>query len=207
MPVNSINLAQNLVTANRKANSNISFKGDAPDLEALKAKQDEFRRMSEQAGEQGGIIGKLGKFASKAIGVVVAFTATKICLGKAADMISSTVGKYTNSATQKAIEALNKKAAEKTGEEATKLAEKATKLAEKFEKSKVLTEKIQKVVVNTIAGGAAIGVAMKDFGLVKKQVSDSTENLVDNAVDNASGSSYNTSGSNSGDYNVNEDDF
>ena len=135
MPVNSINLAQNLVTANRKANSNISFKGDAPDLEALKAKQDEFRRMSEQAGEQGGIIGKLGKFASKAIGVVVAFTATKICLGKAADMISSTVGKYTNSATQKAIEALNKKAAEKTGEEATKLAEKATKLAEKFEKS------------------------------------------------------------------------
>ena len=207
MPVNSINLAQNLVTANRKANSNISFKGDAPDLEALKAKQDEFRRMSEQAGEQGGIIGKLGKFASKAIGVVVAFTATKICLGKAADMISSTVGKYTNSATQKAIEALNKKAAEKTGEEATKLVEKATKLAEKFEKSKVLTEKIQKVVVNTIAGGAAIGVAMKDFGLVKKQVSDSTENLVDNAVDNASGSSYNTSGSNSGDYNVNEDDF
>ena len=70
-----------------------------------------------------------------------------------------------------------------------------------------MTEKIQKVVVNTIAGGAAIGVAMKDFGLVKKQVSDSTENLVDNAVDNASGSSYNTSGSNSGDYNVNEDDF
>lgn len=207
MPVNSINLAQNLVTANRKANSNISFKGDAPDLEALKAKQDEFRRMSEQAGEQGGIIGKLGKFGSKVIGVVVAFTATKICLGKAADMISGTVGKYTNSATQKAIEALNKKASEKTGEEAAKLVEKATKLAEKFEKSKVLTEKIQKVVVNTIAGGAAIGVAMKDFGLVQKQVSDSTENLVDNAVDNASGSSYNTSGSNSGDYNVNEDDF
>ena len=122
-------------------------------------------------------------------------------------MISGTVGKYTNSATQKAIEALNKKAAEKTGEEAAKLAEKATKLAEKFEKSKVLTDKIQKVVVNTIAGGAAIGVAMKDFGLVKKQVSDSTENLVDQAVDNATGNGYNTSGSGSNDFNVSEDDF
>ncbi len=207
MPVNSINLAQNLVTSNRNAHSNIAFKGEAPDLEALKAKQDEFRRMSEQVGEQGGFIGKLGKFGSKAIGILVAFTATKICLGKAADLISGTVGKYTNSATQKAIEALNKKAAEKTGEEAAKLAEKATKLAEKFEKSKVLTDKIQKVVVNTIAGGAAIGVAMKDFGLVKKQVSDNTENLVDQAVDNATGNGYNTSGSGSNDFNVSEDDF
>lgn len=207
MPVNSISLAQNLVNSNRKAHSNVAFKGDTPDLEALKAKQDEFRRMSEQAGEQGGFIGKLGAFGSKAIGILVAFTATKICLGKAADMISGTVGKYCNSATQKAIEALNKKAAEKTGEEAVKLAEKVTKLTEKLEKSKVIADKVQKIVVNTIAGGAAIGVAMKDFGLVKKQVSDSTENLVDNAVDNASGNGYNSNESYSGDYNVSDSEF
>ena len=43
--------------------------------------------------------------------------------------------------------------------------------------------------------------------LTKKQVSDSTENLVDQAVDNATGNGYNTSGSGSNDFNVSEDDF
>ena len=100
MAVSSINLAQNLITTNRSNNTNVAFKGGTPDLDALKQKQDEFRRMSEQAGEKGGVIGKIGSFATKAIGVVIAFTATKICLDKAAGMISDAVGKYANSATQ-----------------------------------------------------------------------------------------------------------
>ena len=78
MTVNSINLAQQLVQPSGKNQANVSFRGEAPDLDALRAKQDEFRRMSEQAGAQGGIIGKLGGLATKAIGVVIAFTATKI---------------------------------------------------------------------------------------------------------------------------------
>ncbi len=214
MAVSSINLAQNLITTNRSNNTNVAFKGGTPDLDALKQKQDEFRRMSEQAGEKGGVIGKIGSFATKAIGVVIAFTATKICLDKAAGMISDAVGKYANSATQKAVDAMTKKASEKTGEEATKLAEKAAKLAEKMEKSKVLASKVQRYAVNVVAGGAALGVAMKDFGLVKKEVSDSTENLVERSIDKANGDSYNhdvssdngaTSGSD--DFNISDDEF
>ena len=207
MAVSSINLAQNLITSNRSNNANVAFKGGTPDLDALKQKQDEFRRMSEQAGENGGVIGKIGSFATKAIGVIIAFTATKICLDKAAGMISSAVGKYSNTATQKVVESLNKKAAERTGEEAAKLAEKATKLAEKMEKSKVVAEKVQNIAVNVVAGGAAIGVAMKDFGLVKKQVSDSAENLVERSIDNANGNDYNSSTTTSNDFTVSDDEF
>lgn len=209
MAVNSINLAQNLITSNRSNNVNVAFKGGTPDLEALKQKQDEFRRMSEQAGEKGGIIGKIGSFATKAIGVVIAFTATKICLDKAAGMISDAVGKYTSTATQKAVEAMNKKAAEKTGEEAAKLAEKATKLAEQMEKSKGVASAVQKYAVNIVAGGAALGVAMRDFGLVKKEVSDSAENLVERSIDNANGNDYNSSSTASGnnDFNISDDEF
>lgn len=54
-----------------------------------------------------------------------------------------------------------------------------------MEKSKVLASKVQRYAVNVVAGGAALGVAMKDFGLVKKEVSDSTENLVERSIDKA----------------------
>ena len=36
MPVDSICLAQNLITGNRTSNKNVNFKGSAPDLEALR---------------------------------------------------------------------------------------------------------------------------------------------------------------------------
>ncbi|MGN1125777.1 MAG: hypothetical protein ACI4SM_06285 [Candidatus Gastranaerophilaceae bacterium] len=190
MQVNSVNLAQNLLLTNRNSNKNIAFRGETPSLDSLREKQDEFRRMSEQSGSNG-LIGKLGNFATKAIGVIIAFTATKICLDKAANMIGSSIGKYLSSANQKAIDSLNKKAAEKVGEEATKLTEKATKLAERFAKSKGIAEKAQNILVNVVAGGAAVGVAMKDFGLVKKEVSSNAANLVDNAIDKASENEYN----------------
>ena len=95
----------------------------------------------------------------------------------------------------------------KTAEEAAKLTAKADKLVKMVDKVK--SSKIDKYAVNIIAGGAALGVAMKDFGLVNKSVSDSTENLVDNAIDNANGNGYNSYGSSSsgGDYNVSEDEF
>ncbi|MBR1680659.1 hypothetical protein IJ707_02595 [bacterium] len=207
MTVNSINLAQQLVTPSGKNQTNVSFKGGTPDLDALRAKQDEFRRMSEQAGENNGIIGKLGSFATKAIGVVIAFTATKICLGKAADMITSHLGKAADKAVSKVSEKVSEKAAEKTAEEAAKLTAKADKLAKIVDT--VRKSKVDKYAVNIIAGGAALGVAMKDFGLVNKQVSDRTENLVDDAIDNANGNSYNSYGSSSsgGDYNVSDDEF
>ena len=208
MTVNSINLAQQLVTTKTNNNkANVSFRGETPDLDALRAKQDEFRRMSEQAGENGGIIGKLGSFATKAIGVVIAFTATKICLGKAADMITSHLGKAADKAVAKVSEKVSEKAAEKTAEEAAKLTAKADKLAKVVDT--IRKSKIDEYAVNIIAGGAALGVAMKDFGLVNKQVSDRTENLVDDAIDNANGNSYNSYGSSSagGDYNVSDDEF
>ena len=105
MTVNSINLAQSLHSSAdivNQSKTNVAFKGGTPDLDALRAKQDEFRRMSEQAGQSSGILGKLGGFATKATGVVIAFTATKICLGKAADMITGTLGKYADKAVSKA---------------------------------------------------------------------------------------------------------
>ena len=83
-----------------------------------------------------------------------------------------------------------------------------------MEKSKVLASKVQRYAVNVVAGGAALGVAMKDFGLVKKEVSDSTENLVERSIDKANGDSYNydvssdngaTSSSN--DFNISDDEF
>lgn len=208
MTVNSISLAQQLVMPSGKNQTNISFRGaEIPDLDALRAKQDEFRRMSEQAGAQGGIIGKLGNFATKAIGVVIAFTATKICLGKAADMITSHLGKAADKAVATVSEKVAEKAAGKTAEEAAKLtakADKLTKIVDAIKKSNV-----DKYAVNIIAGGAALGVAMKDFGLVNKQVSDRTENLVDDAIDNANGNGYNShgSGSSNNDFTVSDDEF
>lgn len=207
MTVNSINLAQSLhSSADLQQNkANVSFKGGTPDLDALRAKQDEFRRMSEQAGGDTGVLGKMGKFATKAIGVVIAFTATKICLGKAADMITGALGKYADKAVAKASEKAAEKAAGKAAEEAAKITAKSDKLAKVVEKIK--NSKIDKYAVNIIAGGAAAGVAMKDFGLVKKQVSDNSEYLVDHAIDNANGSAYNGYGSPSGDYDVADDEF
>ena len=87
------------------------------------------------------------------------------------------------------------------------MAEKATKLAENLGKSKAVAEKVRSVAVNIVAGGAAIGVAMKDFGLVKKQVSDSAENLVERSIDNANGNDYNSSTSTSNDFTVSDDEF
>ncbi|MBR1943443.1 hypothetical protein IJ843_06880 [bacterium] len=209
MTVNSISLAQNLIapSGDKAGKANVSFKGGTPDLDALRAKQDEFRRMSEQSGGDNGILGKLGNFASKAIGVVIAFTATKICLGKAADMITGYMGKAADKAVATVSEKAAEKAVGKTAEEAAKLTAKADKLVKMVDKVK--SSKIDKYAVNIIAGGAALGVAMKDFGLVNKSVSDSTENLVDNAIDNANGNGYNSYGSSSsgGDYNVSEDEF
>ncbi|MBR2525467.1 hypothetical protein IKE67_03270 [bacterium] len=208
MTVNSINLAQSLHSSadlQQQNRANVSFKGETPDLDALRAKQDEFRRMSEQAGGDTGILGKMGKFATKAIGVVIAFTATKICLGKAADMITGTLGKYADKAVAKASEKAAEKAAGKAAEEAAKITAKSDKLAKVVEKIK--NSKIDKYAVNIIAGGAAVGVAMKDFGLVKKQVSDNAENLVDHAIDNANGSGYNSYGSPSSDYDLGDDEF
>ena len=201
MTVNSISLAQQLVMPSGKNQTNISFRGaETPDLDALRAKQDEFRRMSEQAGAQGGIIGKLGNFATKAIGVVIAFTATKICLGKAADMITSHLGK----AADKAVATVSKKVAEKAAGKTAEEADKLTKIVDAIKKSNV-----DKYAVNIIAGGAALGVAMKDFGLVNKQVSDRAENLVDDAIDNANGNGYNSygSGSSNNDFTVSDDEF
>lgn len=209
MTINSINLTQQLVTPNYSNTNgkNVSFGSGAPDLDALRAKQDEFRRMSEQAGGNQGIIGKLGQFATKAIGVVIAFTATKICLGKAADMITGYLGKAADKAVATATEKVAERAAGKTAEEAAKLTAKADKLAKFVDK--VRNSKIDQYAVNIIAGGAALGVAMKDFGLVKKDVSSSTENLVDNAIDNASGNGYNSYGSSSAsnDFTVSDDEF
>ncbi len=207
MTVNSINLAQKLVTPNVKDKANVSFRGGTPDLDALRAKQDEFRRMSEQAGGDNGIIGKLGSFATKAIGVVIAFTATKMCLGKAADMITGSLGKAADKALAKVSEKTAEKVAGKTAEEAAKLTAKADKLVKLVDTIK--KSKVDQYAVNIIAGGAALGVAMKDFGLVNKQVSNRTENLVDDAIDNANGNSYNSyeSPSSGNDYNVSEDEF
>ncbi len=213
MTVNSISLAQNLLTTNNNTQSktsNVSFRGgEAPDLEALKAKQDEFRRMSEQVGGQNSTLGKLGKLATKVIGVVIAFTAAKICLDKAANMIGGAVGKYADKAVEKATEKAAEKAVGKTAEEAAKIAESATKLAGKVAKAKSIGNTVQKYAVNIIAGGAAVGTAMQDFGLVKKQVATTSDNLVDNAIDNSSSYGYNSGeGSTSnGEYNVSDDEF
>ena len=84
---------------------------------------------------------------------------------------------------------------EKIGEKSAENAGKVTNLVDKVKKLN-----IDKIVVNTIAGGAALGVAMKDFGLVKKPVSEQTEDLVDNAIDKASADSYNDDSPTSGSY-------
>lgn len=214
MTVNSINLAQNLLTTNNNTkakSSNVAFKGgEAPDLEALRAKQDEFRRMSEQVGEQNGTLGKLGQIATKVIGVVIAFTAAKICLDKAANMIGGAVGKSLDKAVTKASEKAAEKAVGKTAEEAAKITASAEKIAKNVAKAKSIGNTVQKYAVNIVAGGAAVGTALKDFGLVNKQVSSTSENLVDNAIDNASGNSYNSYGSSSSsnsEYTVSEDEF
>ena len=170
--VNNIN-TQTYLNNLAKPKSQVAFKGGVPDLDTLRSKQDEFRRMSENADDKG-VMGKISKFASKAIGVVIAFTATKICLGKAADMITGTLGKGAD------------KVIEKVGEKSVENADKVTKMIDKVKKLN-----IDKIAVNVIAGGAALGVAMKDFGLVKKNVSDATENLVENSIDKAQGNSYN----------------
>lgn len=209
MTVNSINLAQKLVTTNNgnQNSANVAFRGgQAPDLDALRAKQDEFRRMSEQAGDNNGIFSKLGKFATKAIGVVIAFTAAKICLDKAASMFGDTASKYLDKAVNKATE---KAAAGKTAEEIAKLTASAEKLASKVAKAKSIGSTVQKYGVNIIAGGAAIGTALKDFGLVNKEVSSTSENLVDNAIDKASDSGYNSyeESPSSSEFEVSEDEF
>jgi len=170
--VNNIN-TQIYLNNLAKPKAQVVFKGGAPDLDALRSKQDEFRRMSENA-DDNGFMGKISKFASKAIGVAIAFTATKICLGKAADMITGTLGKGAD------------KVIEKVGEKSAENADKVTKCIDK-----VKSLNLDKIAVNIIAGGAALGVAMKDFGLVKKNVSDTTENLVENSIDKAQGNSYN----------------
>jgi len=170
--VNNVN-TQTYLNKLAQPKAQVAFRGGVPDLDTLRSKQDEFRRMSENSDENG-IMGKLSKFASKAIGVVIAFTATKICLGKAADMITGTLGKGANTII------------EKVGEKSAQNADKVTKIVDK-----VKGLNLDKIAVNVIAGGAALGVAMKDFGLVKKNVSDATENLVENSIDKAQGNSYN----------------
>ena len=207
MPVDSISLAQNLITGNRTSNKNVNFKGSAPDLEALRQKQDEFRRMSEQTGDKG-IIGKIGKFATKAIGVVIAFTATKMCLEKVSNMITGKMSEMADKAVATVAEKAAEKAAGKTAEEAAKLTAGTDKLAKILDKIK--KSKIDKYAVNVVAAGAAVGVAMQDFGLVKKNVSSNAENLVDNAVDIATDNGYNSgssSGDSSGDYNISDSEF
>ncbi len=180
--VNSINTNQIYLNKLAKPQGQVSFKGGTPDLATLRDKQDEFRRMSENS-DDNGILGKISKFATKALGVAIAFTATKICLGKAADMITGALGKGTD----KIVEQVGKKSAENAG--------KVTNLVDRVKKLN-----IDKIVVNTLAGGAALGVAMKDFGLVKKPVSEQTEDLVDNAIDKASADSYNDDSPTSGSY-------
>ncbi len=175
--VNSVNTNQIYLNKLAQPQNQVAFKG-TPDLEALRSKQDEFIRMSENS-DNNGIMGKISKFASKALGVAIAFTATKICLGKAADMITGTLGKGTD------------KIVEKIGEKSAENASKVTNLVDKVKKLN-----IDKIVVNTIAGGAALGVAMKDFGLVKKPVSEQTEDLVNNAIDKATDNNYNSYDSN-----------
>ena len=207
MPVDSICLAQNLITGNRTSNKNVNFKGSAPDLEALRQKQDEFRRMSEQTGDKG-IIGKIGKFATKAIGVVIAFTATKMCLEKVSNMITGKMSEMADKAVATVAEKAAEKAAGKTAEEAAKLTAGTDKLAKILDKIK--KSKIDKYAVNVVAAGAAVGVAMQDFGFVKKNVSSNAENLVDNAVDKATDNGYNSgssSGDSSGDYNISDSEF
>ena len=169
--VNSINTNQIYLNKLAKPQGQVSFKGGTPDLATLREKQDEFRRMSENS-DDNGILGKISKFATKALGVAIAFTATKICLGKGTD---------------KVVEKIGEKSAENAG--------KVTNLVDRVKKLN-----IDKIVVNTIAGGAALGVAMKDFGLVKKPVSEQTEDLVDNAIDKASADSYNDDSPTSGSY-------
>ena len=203
MPVDSISLAQNLITSNRTSNKNVNFKGSAPDLDALRQKQDEFRRMSEQTDNKG-IIGKIGKFATKAIGVLIAFTATKMCLEKVSNMITGQMSKMADKAVATVAEKTAEKAAGKTAEEAAKLTAGTDKLAKILDKIK--KSKIDKYAVNVVAAGAAVGVAMQDFGLVKKNVSSNAENLVENAVDKATDSGYNSSSS-SGDYNISDSEF
>ncbi len=185
--VNSINTNQIYLNKLARPQGQVSFKGGTPDLATLRDKQDEFRRMSENS-DDNGILGKISKFATKALGVAIAFTATKICLGKAADMITGTLGKGTD----KIVEEVGKKSAENAG--------KLTKFVDK-----VKNLKLDQIAVNVVAGGAALGVAMKDFGLVKKPVSEQTEDLVDNAIDKANADSYNYDSPTSGSYD--EPDF
>lgn len=200
MTINSISLAQNLVTTNRQQNkiNNVTFKGEnVPDLDALRAKQDEFKRMSERS-EQGGAVSKLGSFASKAIGVLIAFTATKICLGKAAEMFTDGISKFTDktllkfeerakSKAQKAIENLSEEKAVEVTKQIMAKSDKLKNAVDKFRQFDILGK-----IINVIAGGAAVGVAMKDFGLVNKQVSNNAEHLVDKAIDKANGNDYNS---------------
>ena len=227
MTVNSIGLAQTLVKANRKQNNNtnIAFRGEMPDLDALRAKQDEFKRMSEQSGENGGAISKLGGFASKAIGVLIAFTATKICLGKAAELFTGNIGKVVDKTLEKVeSKAKEKAAAAVLGKTAAESIEITNKMMAKSDKLKAIVDKVRswkidEKIISLIAGGAAVGVAMKDFGLVKKEVSSNTEHLVDKAIDKANENDYNTdvgssdeghdiSGSSSDDdYTVDENEF
>lgn len=190
--VNSINTNQIYLNKLAGPQNQVAFKG-TPDLETLRSKQDEFIRMSENS-DNNGIMGKISKFASKALGVAIAFTATKICLGKAADMITGALGKGTD----KIVQEVGKKSAENAG-----------KLSSVVDKVK--NWKLDQIAVNVIAGGAALGVAMKDFGLVKKPVSEQTEDLVDNAIDKANSDNYNYDSPTSGsydepDYDTNNDD-
>ena len=212
MTISSIGLAQTLVKANQKQkNTNIAFRGEMPDLDALRAKQDEFKRMSEQSAEKGGPIAKMGAFASKAIGVLIAFTATKICLSKAADLFTGNLGKFVD----KTVEKIEKKAEEKaaaavlgkTAEETLAITNQIMSKPDKIKSfvNKVKAAKIDEKIISLIAGGAAIGVAMKDFGLVNKEVSSNTQHLVDNAIDKANENNYNESVDSSCEDNDSED--
>lgn len=175
------------------------------DIDALKDKQYEIQRMTEQMaqvmGKQGedskpGFFDKVSKAVPKIFAVVIAFTAMKLCLGKAANMIKGGLNKGTDSVMNK----IGEKVAEKGSESATKNLSKATDVIGKIKKCK-----IDKYVVNTIAGGAAAGVALQQFGLVKKNVSEDTANLVDNSIDKAQSSSNNYSGTE--DFDISDDEI
>lgn len=185
-----------------KPTKGVSFTaGQSLTPEQLRAKQDEFQKMAEQMsqvvgkkgdGDKPGFFDKIGKAIPKVFAVVIAFTAMKLCLGKAADMVTGgmnkTADKFLDKATQKATE--------KATEKATQNLDKLKKVVDKIRQSKA-----DKYIVNVIAGGAAAGVALQQFGLVKKDVSEDTKNLIDTSVNSTQGSSY--------DYNndIDEEDF
>ncbi len=179
MQINSLKKTQYQPTT--AMGSQPAFRGGGIDLDTLRTKQDEFRRMSESTPEGGGIIGNFSKIATKAMGVAIAFTATKLCLGKAGELVTSKLSEFAGKIVQKAGDT-----------------SKFAKVIDVIKKSNA-----DKYIINIVSAGSALGIAMKDFGLVKKQVSYDTEHLADRVVDSSTQNRYNGSE----DFSVNDDVF